>query len=47
MDQSVIRIEEPLPDDAPEGFTELTVTALEESHPRDETLDEPSRGLFG
>jgi hypothetical protein len=36
MDQYVIRIEEPLPDDA-----------LEESHSRDETLDEPSRGLFG
>jgi hypothetical protein len=39
MDQYVIRIEGPLPDDPPEGPTELTVTPL--------TLDEPPRGLFG
>ncbi len=39
MDQYVIRIEGPLPDDASGGFTELTVTPL--------TLDEPPHGLFG
>jgi hypothetical protein len=47
MDEYVIRIEGPLPDDALEGFTELTVTPLEESHSRVAILDEPPRGLFG
>jgi hypothetical protein len=53
MDQYVIRIEGPLPADAPEGFTELPegFTELPEGFTEltvtPLTLDEPPHGVFG